>query len=87
MPNPLTWTREAPTTPGWYWVGAHGVAGHIVCVQDASGKPIGSDVWEHGEPHPEGTLGVRGSFGWYAVSEYKGVWAGPIPELTGDGDE
>lgn len=65
MPN-LTWTRERPTAPGWYWwrEKIHTCPDWIVRVVEIIEYPIGTlYVMGHG-------LSTR----------LDGEWAGPIPQ-------
>lgn len=68
MPN-LTWTRERPTVPGWYWFafGTHDNA-EIVRVRSYAIVPYGSSVLRMERLHcePQGLLD-----GW---------WCGPLVE-------
>ncbi len=64
--RPMTWTREAPTAPGEYWMReSHGESRGIVAVRKNYGN--GKMEWLNG-------------YGWHEVAEKEADWAGPIPE-------
>lgn len=70
-PAPLTWTREAPTKPGWYWMRQHNaVTGPYVSVVLVylAGGFLYTEPYDDYSPPPR-------------VSDWRPCeWAGPIPE-------
>lgn len=63
MPN-LTWTRERPTVPGWWWVRSRygkRVTQTIMCVK----------AWEDGRLY---------IYAGKPVERHDAEWAGPIPQ-------
>lgn len=65
----LTWTKEKPTTPGWYWNRVEGSRMFKVSLVN--------------EDH-DGQLYVREAIDFFHITYIKSVknfeWAGPLPE-------
>lgn len=62
MPN-LTWTRDRPTVPGWYWMRTQSGAFEEIV-----------EVFRR-----RGDLYVSEPDDLYPLSGYAGEWAGPLP--------
>ncbi len=83
MPD-LTWTKDRPTSPGWYWFEADQSTapelregGRSVClVLDHQGEL-------YARLGPTSDRKCRN--GWHRPSDLGGQWAGPIPEPTDSG--
>ena len=70
--EPLRWSNEPPTEPGWYWRRPPaGIYGKPHCVEVRYGNE-GSGNEEH--------LGYWTPFGSGRVDNMPAEWAGPIPE-------
>ena len=73
--KPLTWTREKPTEPGWYWCCTPGIADSEEIIQLA--KDESGDLFQTAEYIDEIT----------SISEFNEncEWAGPIPPPQPEG--
>jgi hypothetical protein len=69
---PLVWTAKKPEKAGWYWYADEKRSCQIVQVFAERGNDHEVVFW-------------HGSNQW--LSTLRGVWAGPIPEPTTEGDE
>ena len=63
--NPMTWTRDRPTQPGWYWWRGITMPMCVVRIVDWRG---------------DGELYVRDGENLTALNECYGNWSGPIPQ-------
>lgn len=80
----MTWTRDPPTEPGWYWVRDTGYEPEprIVYLEDHDGELFIADVAsEFGEEEPPPELGLVGleRLSWHRPPDtLNWEWFGPL---------